>query len=138
MEKTDMAIARIFDAPGWTPEQYDALIARMDLGGQSAPGVLFHWAAQTDTGMKAVDVYESRAVADHLIQDKIGPIAAELGLPTAPGELTSTASTRRSWQPEGSVNQSQARTTRRGRVGQTSTVLAGRITSCGSSASVGL
>jgi hypothetical protein len=76
-----VAIARIFDAPGWTPDQYDALIARMHLGGRSAPGVLFHWAAQTETGMKAVDVYESRAAADQLVQEKIGPIAAELGLP---------------------------------------------------------
>lgn len=76
-----MAIARIFDAPGWTPDQYDSLIARMQLGGRSAPGVLFHWAAQTETGMKAVDVYESRPAADHLVQEKIGPIAAELGLP---------------------------------------------------------
>ena len=76
-----MTIARIFDAPGWTPDQYDSLIARMQLGGRSAPGVLFHWAAQTETGMKAVDVYESRAAADHLVQEKIGPIAAELGLP---------------------------------------------------------
>jgi hypothetical protein len=76
-----VAIARIFDAPGWTPDQYDSLIARMQLGGRSAPGVLFHWAAQTETGMKAVDVYESRAAADQLVQEKIGPIAAELGLP---------------------------------------------------------
>jgi hypothetical protein len=76
-----MAIARIFDAPGWTPDQYDSLIARMQLGGRSAPGVLFHWAAQTATGMKAVDVYESRAAADQMVQEQIGPIAAELGLP---------------------------------------------------------
>jgi hypothetical protein len=76
-----MAIARIFDARGWTPDQYDALISRMQLGGHSAPGVLFHWAAQTDTGMKAVDVYETRAAADRLAQEKIGPIVAELGLP---------------------------------------------------------
>ena len=76
-----MAIARIFDAPGWTPEQYDALIARMQLGGHTAPGVLFHWAAQTQSGMQAVDVYQSREVADRLVQEKIGPIAGELGLP---------------------------------------------------------
>ena len=33
-----MAIARVFDGKGWTPQQYDRLIERMDLGGRSAPG----------------------------------------------------------------------------------------------------
>ena len=81
-----MAIARVFEGKGWTTEQYDELIAKLvaDLGlapGRSAPGVLFHWAAATDEGMRAVDVYESREAADRLVQDSIGPIAGGLGLP---------------------------------------------------------
>jgi hypothetical protein len=81
-----MAIVRTFDAAGWTPAQYDQLIAelvaRLGLGpGGSAKGVLFHWAAETPTGMRAVDVYETRADADRLVQDAIGPIAGALGLP---------------------------------------------------------
>ena len=76
-----MAIARIFDGKGWTPEQYDSLIKKMDLGGHSAPGVLFHWAAATPDGMRAVDVYESREAADRLVSENVGPAAAELGLP---------------------------------------------------------
>jgi hypothetical protein len=74
-------IARVFDARGWTPEQYDTLIARMDLGGRSAPGVLYHWAAPTATGMRAVDVYENREAADRLAQERLGPLVAALGLP---------------------------------------------------------
>jgi hypothetical protein len=81
-----MAIARVFEGKGWTTEQYDELIAKLvaDLGlaaGRSAPGVMFHWAAATDDGMRAVDVYESREAADQLVQDHIGPIAGALGLP---------------------------------------------------------
>jgi hypothetical protein len=76
-----MAIARVFDAAGWTPEQYDTLIARMNLGGHSAPGVLYHWAAPTPEGMRAVDVYESREAADRLAQEQIGPLVMALGLP---------------------------------------------------------
>ena len=76
-----MQIARIFDGKGWTPEQYDELIERMDIGGHAAPGVVFHWAARTDEGMRAVDVYESREAADLLVQEKVGPLAADLGLP---------------------------------------------------------
>lgn len=75
-----MAIARVFDGKGWTPQQYDTLIERMDLGGRSAPGILYHWAAATAEGMRAVDVYESREAADRLAQEKIGPLVQELGL----------------------------------------------------------
>ena len=81
-----MTVARVFEGKGWTAQQYDELIARLttQLGlaaGESAKGVLFHWAAATDEGMRAVDVYENRDVAHALVQDAIGPIAAELGLP---------------------------------------------------------
>jgi hypothetical protein len=81
-----MAIARVFEGKGWTAQQYDELIAKLvaELGlapGQSAPGVLFHWAAATSDGMRAVDVYESHDAADRLVQHSIGPIAANLGLP---------------------------------------------------------
>lgn len=75
-----MAIAREFHGKGWTGEQYDQLITKMNLAGHSAPGVLFHWAAVTGDGVHAVDVYESREAADRLLQQQVGPIAAELGL----------------------------------------------------------
>jgi hypothetical protein len=82
---------RTFDAKGWTCEEYDELMRRLVLRlglqpGRSAPGVLFHWAAQTDEGMQAVDVYASREAADELVVESIGPIAAELGL--APPEIS--------------------------------------------------
>ncbi len=82
-----MAIARVFDGKGWTVAQYDELIGRLvdslDLArGRSAPGVLFHWAASTEDGMRAVDVYDSQEAADRLVQENIGPIAADLGLAT--------------------------------------------------------
>jgi hypothetical protein len=54
----------------------------MNPDGHSAPGVLFHWAAVTDDGVQAVDVYESRAATDKPVQEQVGPIAAELGLAT--------------------------------------------------------
>jgi hypothetical protein len=81
-----MAMARVFDGRGWTLDQYDSLIeamvGRLDLApGSPAPGVSVHWAASTDDGVRAVDVYETRAAADALVSDVIGPIAGELGLP---------------------------------------------------------
>jgi hypothetical protein len=53
----------------------------MNLGGHAAPGVLEHWVAVTAEGMYGVDGYESREVADHLAQQKIGPLVQELELP---------------------------------------------------------
>lgn len=73
-------IAREFNGNGWTAEQYDALITRMGLDGQAAPGVVFHWAAVTDAGVHAVDVYDSRELADRLASEQIAPIVGELGL----------------------------------------------------------
>ena len=86
-----MAIVRTFEAKGWTIDDYDELMRQLiaQLGlrpGKPAPGVLFHWAAATDDGMRAVDVYESREAADRLVGERIGPIAGELGL--APPEIT--------------------------------------------------
>jgi hypothetical protein len=75
-----MAIAREFFGPGWTAAQYSELIERMDLGGHSAPGVLFHWAAATEDGVHAVDVYDSPQAADDLVATKVGPAAGALGL----------------------------------------------------------
>jgi hypothetical protein len=80
-----MAVARVFEGKGWTTAQYDELISRLleglGRGRRAAPGVLFHWAAATDDGVRAVDVYESRDAADELVSQRIGPIAADLGLP---------------------------------------------------------
>lgn len=81
-----MAIARVFDGKGWTTAQYDELMKRLVdklqlPPGRSGQGVLLHWAAATDGGMRAVDVYESREAADKLVSEAIGPIAGEIGLP---------------------------------------------------------
>ena len=80
-----MAIARVFEGKGWTSAQYDelitALLTRLGRGDRAAPGVLFHWVTETPEGMRATDVYESRSAADALVQEQIGPVAADLGLP---------------------------------------------------------
>jgi len=73
-------IVRIFDAKGWTEQDYDKLIAEMDLGGHAAPGVLLHVAGPIDGGFRAIDVYESVEVADRLAGELIGPLCAQLGL----------------------------------------------------------
>ena len=75
-----MAIARVVEGKGWTKEGYDRLIEAMDdrmgLEGYTAPGVLFHWVAETPDGIMATDVYQDRAAADSLAQEQIVPMPA--------------------------------------------------------------
>ncbi|MBS1910443.1 MAG: hypothetical protein JST22_00530 [Bacteroidetes bacterium] len=55
-----MAVAFILDFPGATLEQYDAVGASLNAGGNTPPGALSHFAAKTATGLKIVDLWESQ------------------------------------------------------------------------------
>jgi hypothetical protein len=57
-----MAIAVILDLPGGTLEQYDQELVAMGLkpGGAGPRGLIFHWVARTDDGIRSVDVWETR------------------------------------------------------------------------------
>ena len=83
-----MAVAIQLDFPGGSLKQYDQVVQKMGFhrGGPGAPGALFHWVTQTSSGVRVVDVWESREQYDRFGAEKIGPITAEVGL-TAP-EMT--------------------------------------------------
>jgi hypothetical protein len=82
-----MAVGLILDFKGATLDQYDQVVEKMDLGGKTAPGGIFHWVAQTDDGIKVVDVWGDRATFDKFAEEKIGPITQEVGFPNPP-EIT--------------------------------------------------
>ena len=63
-----MAVAIIIDFKGGTLDQYDEVVEKMDLGGKTAPGGLFHWACKTDDGFRVVDVWEDRAEFEETIE----------------------------------------------------------------------
>jgi hypothetical protein len=81
-----MAIAVEMNFRGATMEQYDQILQKMGLTpeGATPPGAISHWVAQTDEGMRVVDVWESRAAFDQFSQEKIGPYSAEVGIAEAP------------------------------------------------------
>ena len=66
-----------------TLDQYDEVIGKMGFspGGPGAPGGLFHWVTKTDTGIRVTDVWETREEFDQFAQEKIGPLAASVGIP---------------------------------------------------------
>jgi hypothetical protein len=77
-----MAVAIEMDFAGATLDQYDQVIEKMGLTprGESAPNSLFHWVAETDGGIKVVDVWESREAFDSFAEEQIGPFTAEVGI----------------------------------------------------------
>ena len=82
-----MAIAVIQDFDGATLDEYDTVIAGMGItpgGEHSNPSCLFHWVAQTDTGIRVVDVWESRERFEQFITEEVIPLSREAGFPNPP------------------------------------------------------
>jgi hypothetical protein len=75
-----MAVALVMDFPGGTKDNYDNVIARMELGGQMAPGGLFHAAGPTADGWRVVDVWESIEDFQRFAEERIMPLTAAEGM----------------------------------------------------------
>lgn len=76
-----MAFVVVFEAPGMTASQYDAVDRALEAAGQRSPaGRLYHVAAPTDDGWLVVDVWESE---DQLAQfsETLRPILEKAGAP---------------------------------------------------------
>ena len=82
-----MPVAIEMNFKGATLEQYDKVIELMGLtSGNIPPGAIFHWTAETDDGLRVVDVWESRDVFDRFAQEQIGPFTQQAGI-TEPPEM---------------------------------------------------
>ena len=81
-----MAVAIEMDFKGATLEQYDEVLKLMGLaqGSPLPPGGITHWAAQTDDGIRVVDVWETREQFDRFAQEQIGPYSQQAGFPGPP------------------------------------------------------
>jgi len=77
-----MAIAIEVPYPGAITEQYDAAVKALGLAsGGEHPGALFHWAAQTDAGVKVVDVWASKEEMQRFVEEQVAPAGRDAGLP---------------------------------------------------------
>ena len=88
-----MAIGVLFEFPGVTQAQYDAVLKKLTngrtlkaLSDWPAAGVLAHVAGPTPNGWRVVDVWESEA---HLMKFAgiLMPILKELGFPDVPPQV---------------------------------------------------
>ena len=79
-----MAIAVLMDFTDITQEQYDGILADMNLGGKTPPNAIFHVAGPTEGGWRVVDVWESQEAFDAYARDKIIPLAQKHGMTQPP------------------------------------------------------
>jgi hypothetical protein len=76
-----MAIAIVFEIPGVTKEQYDAVINKLHLDGKTAPGGIFHVAGPMEGGWRVVDVWESEVAFHAFFKAKLQKALQEAGVP---------------------------------------------------------
>ena len=84
-----MAVAVVLEFSDTTLEQYDKVIELMgfDPAGAGPPGALFHWATETDDGLRVTDVWSDREKFDRFAEEKIGPLTQQAGITSQP-EIT--------------------------------------------------
>jgi len=78
-----MPIGALFEADGFTQQQYDAVLERVQesLGGAGPEGCLVHVAGPTDRGWRVIEVWESEDAQRRFQQDVLDPAFASAGAP---------------------------------------------------------
>lgn len=81
-----MAVAVQLDFEGGTLDQYDAVCKLMGLTpkGPGPVGAISHFATMTDSGLRVVDVWESREQFDKFAREQIGPFSQQAGISSPP------------------------------------------------------
>jgi hypothetical protein len=79
-----VAVELMYRGSGATLDNYRAVLERLGVspeGPHPDPACLFHWAADIPGGFRVTDVWRSQAQFEQFAQNKIGPIAQQLGIP---------------------------------------------------------
>ena len=83
-----MAVAVQLDFDGATLAQYDEICGKMGLTpkGPGPSGAISHFATMTGTGLRVVDVWQTKEQFEKFAQEQIGPYSADVGM-TAPPRM---------------------------------------------------
>jgi hypothetical protein len=77
-----MANGVLFDLPGFTRQDYEALLEDLDLEGNPPEGGILHVAAPNPTGgWLILDLWESEEGFEQFAQERLLPAVKRLGLP---------------------------------------------------------
>ena len=82
-----MAVAMFMHWPGVKSDQYDAVMARLELDSNPAAGGVLHVAALTEEGLKVCDVWQTEQAFRGFLEQRLLPVASELGIEGQP-EIT--------------------------------------------------
>jgi hypothetical protein len=74
-----MAVAFMFEIPGFTPEQGAAVLRELGLDSNPAAGQLFHLEGPMDGGMRVVDVWESPEAFEAFARERLAPAFRKAG-----------------------------------------------------------
>jgi hypothetical protein len=83
-EELGMAVAMFMHWPGMSADQYDALVARLDLDANPAAGEILHLAALTDEGLEVCDVWQTEQAFQGFLEHRVMPVVQELQLTGEP------------------------------------------------------
>jgi hypothetical protein len=85
-----MAIALYLEFPGFTEQQYEAVLRELNLGGHLAPGGVLHCAGPMEeaAGWRVFDVWESQADFDRFRREKLDAAMRKIGAEMAPRVIT--------------------------------------------------
>ncbi len=78
-----MALALLFEVPGYAKEQQDQVLETLQRRGITAEGRIFHLEGPMEGGWRVLDVWESQEAANTFFQEALGPVFQELGFPLA-------------------------------------------------------
>ena len=81
-----MPVAVEMNFSGATIDQYDRILEKMGFtpGGAGPAGAISHWVAETDDGIRVVDVWETKEQFERFAQEQIGPYSKEVGIEGEP------------------------------------------------------
>jgi hypothetical protein len=79
-----MAVAMFMHWPGMTSDQYDSVMARLELDANPAPGGVLHLAALTDEGLEVCEVWQTEQAFQGFLQQRLLPAVGQLNISGEP------------------------------------------------------
>jgi len=79
-----MAVAMFMHWPGMTSDQYDAVMARLDLDANPAAGSVLHLATLTEEGLEVCDVWQTEQAFHSFLEHRFVPVATTLEIEGVP------------------------------------------------------
>jgi len=79
-----MAVAMFMRWPGLTSDQYDSIMARLELDANPAAGGVLHLAALSDDGLELCEVWQTEQAFRGFVEQRLLPVARELEVLSEP------------------------------------------------------